>query len=266
MLRRISGLLGDGWAVLRAAPLLWAAVFLSTAVPSFSGSNQLRLLDCVLTPLRLILALVADAAIPFLVAQAHQGHSAGLPEVKQVVERAIPRLLGFYLIVAILVGPPALLLIFLLYGPEPVVPSVFAVLLAKHLALPAAGAISAMAIAAISLHRLNAIKAVVVAVLVTLNNLHIIVPLSFLVSLALSALTSGFAAIQAGPGAALHQLTVLFISPPVHASAWQEALWWVALALLMLPISTYRSSVWVLLYVSATGKVQYPWIRRIAPA
>lgn len=43
---------------------------------------------------------------------------------------------------------------------------------------------------------------------------------------------------------------------------WGRAFDGAARALLLLPVSTCGSAIWVLLYIWATGRVDYPWIAR----
>ena len=266
MLANLCRLLRDAWAVTRSAPLLWIAVLLSVLVPSFSGSIRHPLWDCFLAPVHFVATLIVLPAVPFLVDRARAGVSPALFEVKRVVISALPRLLGFYLIVVMIAIAPTVVLLYIFSGPDPVVPSVLTIIAAKYLIFPSLGAVAGFAIAGISLHRLNGLQAFVDSVLIALNNLHIILVVALLLSLIASALTSGLVAAHSGPEAGLHQLTAPSMTLPVNATAMQRATWGLAYTLLTLPLSTYGSALWVLLYLSATAKVAYPWIARSRPA
>jgi hypothetical protein len=118
----------------------------------------------VLSPVRLIVGILVLPALPFLVAQAHAGHRPGFQEVRQVVRSAIPRFLGFYVIVTAMASPVILVLAYLLDRPEAVAPSPFAVLTARLLIIPLFGTLSAIAVAGMSLDKLNGLQSVVDAV------------------------------------------------------------------------------------------------------
>jgi hypothetical protein len=222
--------------------------------------------DCVVTPLRLILWLIAVAAIPFLVVEAHRGRRPPLADVAPVVKSALARLLGLSAITTLLLAPPILIGTYLLLGPDPVTPPPFAVLLGKLLVVPVLGAVGSIAVASISLDRLNALQALANAVLVGTNKLLVIVPLA----LTLSAITLGLRtlplAVEFSPQQALQDAVLVFPSTSLPATAWQQAAHWVAHAVLLLPGSTYGAAIWVLLYTSATAQVAYPWIARNRPA
>jgi hypothetical protein len=81
-----------------------------------------------------------------------------------------------------------------------------------------------------------------------------------------SALWSAFVAVESGPTVALQQLVMFTPSAAEQATVWHQAVRWLARALLILPASAYGSAIWVLLYLSATAKVAYPWIPRDRPA
>ena len=266
MLTDVKRLLNDAWTVVRTAPLLWLAILLPSAVPPLSGSSILRLVDCMVTPVRLLLSLIAAAAIPFLVVQAHRGLRPPVADVTPVVKSALPQLLGLYAIATLLLAAPLLIATYLVLGPDPVTPSPFAVLLGKLLVVPVLGAFTSIAIAGISLDRLNALKALANAVLIGTNNLLVIAPLALTLSVVTLVLRTLLVALEFSPELAIQDLVLVFPSTPQLPTAWQQALHWVAYALLLLPVSTYGSAIWVLLYTSATAKVAYPWIARNRPA
>lgn len=73
----------------------------------------------------------------------------------------------------------------------------------------------------------------------------------------------GSARDRAGAGrAGLRELLHVLPGAAQDATVWGRAFDGAARALLLLPVSTCGSAIWVLLYIWATGRVDYPWIAR----
>ena len=262
MFTETARLVTESWRVVRSAPLLWVAVFLPYAIPSLPPIRGLRSVDCLLAPMSLFAWLITLPAIPFLVAQAQQRQRPTLQETRRVVTSTLPRFLGLCVIEAIAAAPFILILAYPSDRPDAASFSVVAVLLARHVLIPFLGAVVAIAAAGITLDRLNGFQALADGVLIATNNVLIILPLSILISVIASGLNTGLDMLQAGPEFALRQLSAFAPTVPADNSAWQYAFWRLVSALLALPLSVYSSTLWVLLYNSATAKVAYPWIAR----
>jgi hypothetical protein len=178
------------------------------------------------------------------------------------VKSALPRLLGLCAITALPLACPILIGTYLVLGPDPVTPPPFAVLLGKLLVVPVLGAVGSIAVAAVTLDRLNALRALANAVLIGTNNILAIVPLAVAMSVVTLGLRALLIAVEFGPEVAIQDVLLVFPTTSLPAAPWQQALHWVAHALFLLPVSTYGSAIWVLLYSSSTARVAYPWIHR----
>jgi hypothetical protein len=241
-----------------ASPLLWLAVLAVSLVPIYPKYSVSFLLNCGLLAAQIALTSFGTLASPFLVLQASVSAPADLATTWKFVKSSLPRLLGFYFIIVIPLLCSAATWYYLILAPDRPAPSIAYAILAKYLIVPCLGAIFALAIAGLAIHRLNGFQALVNAISISFNNILPVLILAILFVLLTLVPQTLLRLVQGGPSQVLEAFTSFQAIASSYPSTSEYTFWHLVQSLAYLPLSVYQSAAWVLLYISATDRTPYP--------
>ena len=240
--------------------MLWVVVLLPWLVPTYSGPLA-TWFNCITVPLAFALFVFGTLATPYVVFQASSNAKVGLRATWQAVKTALPSFAMLLLTMLIPTFIYGAVWYALIRNPPLEAPLAAAVVLFKFILSPCLGGATALAITSVAIHQVTGLRAFVNSILIVTNNTLQVAALGLLFAVLSLVPQSLLLAIQGGPSLASNALTSFQAFSATGLSIAQYTMWHYLQALAYLPVSVVQSAGWVLLYISATRKIQYPGIK-----